>query len=79
MKPYLPTCSPVRHVSRLGSRELFRWAGEDIYVSPSVRRQFACHAPQARVDFYPNADHQLTSAAQADRDTFLEHELGLSR
>jgi dienelactone hydrolase len=70
---------PVRHVSRLGRRELFQWAGQDIFVSASVRKQFARHAPHARVDLYPTADHQLTSAAQADRDTFLEHELGLSR
>jgi dienelactone hydrolase len=69
---------PVRHVSRLGKRELFQWAGQDIFVSASVRKQFARHAPRARVDLYPTADHQLTTAAQTDRDTFLEHELGLS-
>jgi dienelactone hydrolase len=70
---------PMRHVSRLGRRELFQWAGQDIFVSASVRKRFARHAPRARVDLYPTADHQLTSTAQADRDTFLEHELGLSR
>ena len=43
---------PVNHVSRLGSHELFQWAGKDIYVGASVRRQFARHAPRARVDFY---------------------------
>jgi dienelactone hydrolase len=69
---------PVRHVSRLGKRELFQWAGTDIFVSASVRKQFARHAPRARVDLYPTADHQLTSAAEADRDAFLAHQLGLS-
>jgi dienelactone hydrolase len=69
---------PADHVSRLGKRELFQWAGKDIFVSASVRRQFARQAPQARVDFYPAADHQLTSTAQADRDAFLRRELGLS-
>jgi len=70
---------PVRHVSRLGNRELFQWAGLDIFVSASVRKQFAKSAPQARVDLYPTADHQLTDAALADRDAFLARELGLSR
>ncbi|HEY1919447.1 MAG TPA: alpha/beta fold hydrolase [Streptosporangiaceae bacterium] len=69
---------PVRHVSRLGNRELFQWAGQDIYVSASVRMQFARHAPQAQVDLYPGADHQLDAAAQTARDAFLENELGLS-
>jgi dienelactone hydrolase len=70
---------PVRHVSRLGRRELFQWAGKDIFVSASVRKRFARHAPKARVDFYPTADHQLISATQADRDAFLQHMLALSR
>jgi hypothetical protein len=30
------------------------------------------------VDFYPTADHQLTTAAQAARDSFLAAQLGLS-
>jgi dienelactone hydrolase len=68
---------PVDHVSRLGARELFQWAGKDVYVSPSVRQQFAAAAPQANVALYPNADHQLTDAAIADRDAFLEHVLAL--
>ncbi|HXP21069.1 MAG TPA: dienelactone hydrolase family protein [Streptosporangiaceae bacterium] len=70
---------PVRHVSRLGNRELFQWAGQDIFVSASVRKQFARSAPQARVDLYPASDHQLTDVALADRDAFLARELGLSR
>jgi dienelactone hydrolase len=70
---------PVRHVSRLGKRELFQWAGQDIFVNASVRKQFARHAPQARVDLYPTSDHQLTDAAQADRDAFLAKQLGLSQ
>jgi dienelactone hydrolase len=68
---------PVDHVGRLGARELFQWAGKDIYVSPSVRRQFAAAAPQANVDLYPSADHQLTDAAITDRDAFLERVLAL--
>ena len=69
---------PVRHVARLGRRELFQWAGQDIYIGAAIRQQFARRAPHAPVDLYPDADHQLTSAAQADRDTFLTRELGLS-
>jgi hypothetical protein len=69
---------PVRLVSRLGSHELFQWAGRDIFVSASVRKQFAVAAPLARVDFYPTADHQLTSAAQTARDAFLAKQLRLS-
>jgi dienelactone hydrolase len=68
---------PVDHVSRLGTRELFQWAGKDIYIGPGVRRQFAATAPQAKVDLYPDADHQLTDAAIADRDAFLEQVLAL--
>ncbi|MEP7022912.1 MAG: hypothetical protein ABJB47_03690 [Actinomycetota bacterium] len=68
---------PVRHVSRLGARELFQWAGQDIFVSAKVRREFARQAPQARVHLYRTSDHQLTDAAQADRDAFLSRQLGL--
>jgi dienelactone hydrolase len=68
---------PVDHVSRLGTHELFQWAGKDIFVSASVRRQFARHAPRARVDFYADSDHQLTDAAMTDRDAFLTRQLGL--
>jgi dienelactone hydrolase len=69
---------PVRSVARLGKHELFQWAGKDIYVSASVRAQFGHNAPQAAVDLYPGADHQLDTSAQADRDTFLARELHLS-
>jgi dienelactone hydrolase len=69
---------PVRHVSLLGRHELFQWAGRDIFVSASVRKRFAVAAPRARVDFFPAADHQLTTAAQTDRDAFLTKELGLA-
>jgi dienelactone hydrolase len=69
---------PVRHVSRLGKRELFQWAGKDIFVSASVREQFADHAPLAKVDLYPTADHQMTTATQTDRDAFLAQQLGLA-
>lgn len=69
---------PARHVARLGSHELFQWAGQDIFINAAVRKQFAAAAPKARVVLYPNSDHQLTSAAQADRDAFLQHQLGLT-
>lgn len=69
---------PVRSVSRLGSHEPFQWAGQDIFIGASVRKQFARQAPLAHVDFYPTADHQLTTAAQTARDTFLAQEPGLS-
>jgi dienelactone hydrolase len=70
---------PVGDVSRLGSHELFQWAGQDIYIDAQVRARFAAHAPKAKVDLYPTSDHQLTDAAQADRDTFLENQLSLTR
>jgi dienelactone hydrolase len=78
-KAMFASLQPVRHVSRLGKHELFQWAGQDVFVSAGVRKRFARHAPQARVDLYPTSDHQLTDAAQADRDAFLAHELALSR
>jgi dienelactone hydrolase len=77
-KALFTSLQPVRHVSRLGSRELFQWAGKDIYISASVRQQFAGHAPHAKVDLYPTADHQFTTAAQTDRDAFLAKQLGLA-
>jgi len=43
-----------------------------------VRKRFAAAAPLSLVDFYPAADHQLTTAAQIARDKFLATELGLS-
>ena len=70
---------PVHHVSRLGARELFQWAGQDIYVSEAVRKLFAQGAPLAKVDLYPNSDHQLITQTQIDRDAFLEQVLGLPK
>ncbi len=70
---------PVHHVSRLGDRELFQWAGQDIYVSEGVRKQFAQAAPLAKVDLYANSDHQLITQAQIDRDAFLEQVLVLPK
>jgi dienelactone hydrolase len=69
---------PVNNVSRLGSRELLQWAGHDIYVSAGVRRQFAHAAPLALVDLYGDADHQLITQTQTDRDVFLQTMLSLS-
>ena len=77
-KAQFASLQPVRHVSRLGSHELFQWAGRDIFVSASVRKRFAAAAPQSPVDFFPRSDHQLTTAAQIARDKFLATELGLS-
>jgi dienelactone hydrolase len=70
---------PVHHVSRLGSHELFQWAGQDIFINAHVRNEFAHHAPKAKVDLYPTSDHQLTEGAQADRDAFLTEQLSLTR
>jgi dienelactone hydrolase len=77
-KALFTSLQPVRHVSRLGGRELFQWAGRDIFVSASVRKRFAAAAPLAPVDLYPTADHQLTTAAQSARDSFLTAQLSLS-
>jgi dienelactone hydrolase len=77
-KAMFTSLQPVRHVSRLGSDELFQWAGRDIFVSASVRKRFAAAAPLAQVDLFPAADHQLNTAAETARDAFLTKELGLS-
>ena len=70
---------PVDHTARLGSHVLFQWAGQDVYITPDVVDAFAASSPQAQVLTYPNADHQLTDAAQADRDQFLAQQLGLTQ
>jgi dienelactone hydrolase len=77
-KALFASLQPVTHVARLGSNELFQWAGQDIFISARVRQEFARHAPDARVKLYKDSDHQLTDQAQADRDAFLTRELHLS-
>jgi len=77
-KALFASLQPVRHVSRLGTHELFQWAGKDIFVSASVRKRFADAAPLSPVGFFPSSDHQLTTAAQVARDKFLATELGLT-
>jgi dienelactone hydrolase len=62
---------PVDHTSRLGRHVLFQWAGDDIYIDSTVRDAFAAASPQAKVELYDGADHQLTDAATVDRDAFL--------
>jgi dienelactone hydrolase len=68
---------PVEHTSRLGSHVLFQWAGDDFFIPTEVQDAFAATSPDAQVLVYPNADHQLTDAALADRDAFLADQLGL--
>jgi dienelactone hydrolase len=68
---------PVDHTSRLGSHVLFQWAGDDIYIPSEVRDAFAAASPEAQVELYDGADHQLTDAATVDRDAFLTQQLGL--
>ena len=69
--------NPVQHTSRLGRHVLFQWAGKDTYVPEAVRTAFAQASPHAQVKLYDGADHQLTDAAQVDRDAFLAEELHL--
>ena len=68
---------PVEHISRLGSHVLFQWAGDDFFIPTEVQDAFTASSPHAQVIVYPNADHQLTDAAVADRDAFLVDQLGL--
>jgi dienelactone hydrolase len=68
---------PVDHTARLGSNVLFQWAGEDVFITPEVQAAFAASSPDAKVELYPRADHQLTDAAQVARDAFLAEKLGL--
>jgi pimeloyl-ACP methyl ester carboxylesterase len=68
---------PVHHAARLGSHVLFQWAGQDVYVTKQVREAYAAQHPKAHAILYADADHQLTDAAAADRDTFLAEQLNL--
>lgn len=68
---------PVNGAAALGSHLLLQWAGRDIYIPAAVRTAYALAAPDARVEFYPDADHQLNTAAQLDRDAFLTRQLSL--
>jgi dienelactone hydrolase len=77
-KAMFTSLQPVRHVARLGSHELFQWAGRDIFVSAGVRNRFAAAAPLAQADLFPDADHQLNTAAETARDAFLTTQLSLS-
>ena len=77
-KARFASLQPVRQVSRLGGHELFQWAGRDIFVSASVRKRFAAAAPDAPVQFFATADHQLTTQAQTGRDDFLIEQLQLT-
>ncbi len=70
--------NPVDKTSRLRSHVLFQWAGQDIFIDQAVRDAYAANSPQAQVNLYPRASHQLTDQARADRLAFLSHELGLS-
>jgi dienelactone hydrolase len=69
---------PARHVGRLGSRLLLQWAGQDTYVSEAVRDRYTAAVPQAKVELYPTADHQLTTRAKVDREAFLALRLDLT-
>jgi dienelactone hydrolase len=68
---------PVDHTARLGSRVLFQWAGEDIFIPAEVRAAFAASSPDAQVKFYESSDHEFTDAARVDRLAFLADQLGL--
>ena len=69
---------PVDHTSRLGKHVLFQWAGDDVFIPSDVRDAFAQASPDAKVELYDGADHQLTDAALADRDAFLAQQLHLN-
>lgn len=69
--------NPIQHTSRLGTHVLFQWAGDDVFIPSDVRDAFAQASPDAQVELYAGADHQLTDAALADRDAFLAQQLHL--
>jgi dienelactone hydrolase len=69
--------NPIEHTSRLGKHVLFQWAGDDVFIPSEVRDAFAQASPDAKVELYDGAKHQLTDAAQADRDAFLAKPLHL--
>lgn len=68
---------PIDHTSRLGAHVLFQWAGDDVYIPSQVRDDFAAASPEAKVELFDGADHQLTDAARVKRDAFLSHQLRL--
>jgi hypothetical protein len=67
---------PVDHTARLGDHVFFQWAGKDVFIGDRVRAAYAASSPDAKVTFYPNADHLLDDVALADRDAFLAAQLG---
>ena len=68
---------PVDHTARLGSKVLFQWAGDDMFIPAEVRAAYAASSPQAQVKFYEFSDHEFTDAARVDRLAFLADQLGL--
>ena len=38
-KALFASLQPVTHVARLGSHEMFQWAGQDIFISARVRQE----------------------------------------
>jgi dienelactone hydrolase len=68
---------PIDHTSRLGKHVLFQWAGDDVYIPSEVRDAFAMASPDAKVELYDGATHQLGDAAMVDRDAFLTKQLHL--
>lgn len=68
---------PVQAVRGLGARLYLQFADTDIFIPEEVRTAFATSADGAKVSLY-HAEHELGTAATADRLAWLEARLGLT-
>jgi dienelactone hydrolase len=72
---------PVDHAARLntrlGDRVFIQWAEDDFFIGEDVRNAYAASSPDARVELYPNSDHEFRDNARVDRLAFLRDQLGI--
>jgi pimeloyl-ACP methyl ester carboxylesterase len=68
---------PVDAIRGLGDRIYLQFADDDFFIPEEVRAAFAAADPEAKVSLYA-AEHELNTAATADRLAWLEIELGLA-
>jgi pimeloyl-ACP methyl ester carboxylesterase len=68
---------PVSAVHGLGARLYLQFADNDFFIPEEVRTAFAASDPDAKISLYA-ADHELNTAASADRLAWLQTELRLA-
>jgi dienelactone hydrolase len=72
-----PVDRAARLNARLGDRVFIQWAGDDFFIGEDVRNAYAASSPDARVELYPNSDHEFRDNARVDRLAFLREQLGI--